>query len=210
MAGRRDRAAAGGAATETALASTAGGGAPSDESELVAARVARAAGFVPGGVTVEETRWAVRKLLEAVARQGPLVVVMEDIHWAEPTLLDLLEHLATLATDVPLLLLCLARPELLEERSSWTSVGGDRSIAISLEPLAPADARALLEQIERGADLAAEERSQLLATAEGNPFFLQQMVAMRTEARDPGGGIPPTIQAVLTARSTGWRPVSAR
>ena len=195
-----------GAATETALASTAGGGAPSDESELVAARVARAAGFVPGGVTVEETRWAVRKLLEAVARQGPLVVVMEDIHWAEPTLLDLLEHLATLATDVPLLLLCLARPELLEERSSWTSVGGDRSIAISLEPLAPADARALLEQIERGADLAAGERSQLLATAEGNPFFLQQMVAMRTEARDPGGGIPPTIQAVLTARIDGLAP----
>ena len=189
-----------GAATETALASTAGGGAPSDESKLVAARVARASGFVPGAVTVEETRWAVRKLLEAVARQGPLVVVIEDIHWGEPTLLDLLEHIATLATDVPLLLLCPARPELLEKRSSWPGLGGERSVVMPLEPLPAADARELLEQIERGADLAAEERSKLLATAEGNPFFLQQMVAMRTEAREYAGGIPPTIQAVLTAR----------
>ena len=189
-----------GAATERALASTVGGGAPSDESELVAARVARAAGFAPGGVTVEESRWAVRKLLEAVARQGPLVVVFEDIHWAEPTLLDLLEHIATLAAGAPLLLLCLARPELLEKRPSWTGVGGERSVVMPLEPLDPGDALRLLEQIERGANLAAEERSQLLATAEGNPFFLQQMVAMRTEAREYAGRIPPTIQAVLTAR----------
>ena len=146
-------------------------------------RVARAAGFVPGGVTVEETRWAVRKLLEAVARQGPLVVVMEDIHWAEPTLLDLLEHLATLAADVPLLLLCLARPELLEERSSWAERGrATEACDPRSSHLLRQTRDALLERIERGADLAAEERSRLLATAEGNPFFLQQMVAMRTEA----------------------------
>ena len=119
-----------GDATEMALASTARGGALSDESELVAARVARAAGFVPGGVTAEEARWAVRKLLEAVARRGPLVVVVEDIHWAEPTFLALLEHLATFVSDVPLLLLCLARPELLEEHSSWTSVGSGRNVLI--------------------------------------------------------------------------------
>ena len=195
-----------GDATETALAATAGGGASSDESELVASRVARAAGFVPGGVTAEEARWAVRKLFEAVARQAPLVVVVEDIHWAEPTLLALLEHVATLASDVPLLLLCLARPELLEEHSSWTGVGGDRSVLIPLEPLAPPEARALLEQLEQDADLAAEERSQLLAAAEGNPLFLQQMVAMRTEAGEYSGDIPPTIQAVLTARIDGLTP----
>jgi hypothetical protein len=192
-----------GEATEAALASTAGGGALSDDSELVASRVARAAGFVPGGVTAEETRWAVRKLLEAVARQGPLVVVVEDIHWAEPTLLALLEHVATLASAVPLLLLCLARPEFLEEHSSWADLGGDRNLLIPLEPLAAAEAQALLDRIEHGADLAAEERSRLLAAAEGNPLFLQQMVAMRTEAGEHSGDIPPTIQAVLTARIDG-------
>ncbi len=189
-----------GAPSETAIASIAGGATRGDDSGLVAARVARAAGFVPGGVTVDETRWAVRKLLEAVARRRPLVVVIEDIHWAEPTLLDLLEHVATLAADVPLLMVCLSRPELLDERSSWTTVGGDRSVVIPLEPLSPAEADELFEELARGADLDAEERARLLAAAEGNPFFLQQMVAMRTEMREDGGGIPPTIQAVLTAR----------
>ena len=170
-----------GEATETALATTVGDGTPSEETELVAVQVARAAGFAPGGVTAEEARWAVRKLLEAVARRGPLVVVVEDIHWAEPTLLELLEHVATFASGVPLLLVCLARPELLEERSSWAGVGGERSLVLPLPPLAPTEARALLERIERGAGLAAEERQRLLEAAEGNPLFLQQMVAMRTE-----------------------------
>jgi class 3 adenylate cyclase/tetratricopeptide (TPR) repeat protein len=188
-----------GAASEKALVSAAGG-LTKGEAELVASRVARAAGFVPGGVTAEETRWAVRKLLEAVARQGPLVVVIEDIHWAEPTLLDLLEHLATFAAAVPLLLVCLARPELLDERPSWTAVGGAPSVVLPLEPLSSAEAGELLEKTAHGADLSAEERAQLLATAEGNPLFLQQMAAMRAETREDPVGIPPTIQAVLTAR----------
>ena len=189
-----------GAPTETALASISGDAARGEDPGLVAARVARAAGFVPGGVTVDETRWAVRKLLEAVARRRPLVVVIEDIHWAEPTLLDLLEHVATLAAKVPLLVVCLARPELLEERSSWTTVGGERGVVAPLEPLSSAEADELFDELARGADLDAEERARLLAAAEGNPFFLQQMVAMRTELREKAGGIPPTIQAVLTAR----------
>ena len=189
-----------GAPSEAALASIVGRAADGDDAGLIAARVARAVGFVPGGVTADETRWAVRKLLEAVARRRPLVIVMEDIHWAEPTLLDLLEHVATLAADVALLVVCLARPELLDERPSWTTVGGDRGVVIPLEPLPPPEADKLFEELARGADLDAEERARLLAAAEGNPFFLQQMVAMRTEARESVGGIPPTIQAVLTAR----------
>ena len=137
-----------GAGTEAAVASLAGGGAPSDEAELIATRVARVAGFAAGAVTVEEAQWAVRKLLEAVARQGPLVVVVEDIHWAEPTLLDLLEHLSTLLAEVPVLLVCLARPELLEERPAWTSVGGERATVVRLEPLSPREAGELLEQLD--------------------------------------------------------------
>jgi class 3 adenylate cyclase/tetratricopeptide (TPR) repeat protein len=192
-----------GASTEVALATTIGSGAPTDESELVASRVGRAAGFAPGPVTVEETRWAVRKLLEAVARERPLVVVIEDIHWAAPSLLDLLVSVATLAGDAPLLLLCLARPELLDQRPSWRGAGGDRGAVVELEPLAPEAASNLLDQLDRGMDIGADDRAKLLATAEGNPFFLQQMIAIRTEAPEQEGGIPPTIQAVLTARIDG-------
>jgi class 3 adenylate cyclase/tetratricopeptide (TPR) repeat protein len=189
-----------GGASEEALARIAGEQEGSAASQTIATRVARAAGFVPGGVTVEEARWAVRRLLEAAARRRPLVVVVEDIHWAEPTLLDLLEHVATLAADVPLLLLCLSRPELLEERPSWSSVGGARALLIPLEPLSAMESRELLAQTGRAVDVPEDERARLLETAEGNPLFLQQMVAMREELREEGGGVPPTIQAVLAAR----------
>src|SRR5829696_7258 len=189
-----------GSASETALAAVAEENGHGTESHVIATAVARAAGFSPGGVTVEEARWGMRRLLEAAARTRPLVVMVEDIHWAEPTLLDLLEHVATLAADVPLLLVCLSRPELLEERPSWSSVGGDRAMLIPLDPLSTAESRELLAQTGRAVDVPADERARLLETAEGNPLFLQQMVAMREEMREEDGGVPPTIQAVLAAR----------
>jgi class 3 adenylate cyclase/tetratricopeptide (TPR) repeat protein len=170
------------------------------QAELIADRVARAAGFVNGHVQAEETQWAVRKLLEATAHQQPLVVVVEDIHWAAPTLLDLIEHVATFASGAPLLLVCLARPELLEQRAEWTAVGGERASVISLAPLTAVEAEELLEQLAHHPDRPAGEQADLLAAAEGNPFFLEQMVAMRAEMDDASPAIPPTIQAVLTAR----------
>jgi class 3 adenylate cyclase/tetratricopeptide (TPR) repeat protein/type II secretory pathway predicted ATPase ExeA len=187
-----------GAPTEHAVASLAGGDTPSRESELVASRISRAAGFVPGTVSIEEAQWAMRKLLETIARERPLVVVVEDIHWAEPSLLDLLEHVATLATGVPLLLLCLARPELIDEHPSWADAG-ERGEVISLEPLSAEEADTLLARLA-GGEVVSQEREQLLTTAEGNPFFLQQMVAMRAETPGGAAAIPPTIQAVLTSR----------
>jgi class 3 adenylate cyclase/tetratricopeptide (TPR) repeat protein len=189
-----------GVGTETAIAALAAAGAAEDEAELIAARLARVAGFTAGTVPVEEAQWAVRKLLQGLARRQPLVVVIEDIHWAEPTFLDLLEHLATLMAEVPVLLICLARPELLDERPSWAAVGGERATTVALEPLSPREAGELLEQLVRGLDLTTEEGAQLLVAAEGNPFFLQQMVAVRAEVRDDATAVPPTIQAVLTAR----------
>ena len=189
-----------GAGTEDAVAALARGGAAQDEAELIATRLARVAGFAAGAVPVEEAQWAVRKLLESVGRQRPLVVVVEDIHWGEPTLLDLLEHLSTILAEVPVLLVCLARPELLDKRPAWSTVGGERATVVRLEPLSPREAGELLEQLVRDADLTTEEPSQLLLPAEGNPFFLQQMVAMRAEAHDDTTAVPPTIQAVLTAR----------
>jgi class 3 adenylate cyclase/tetratricopeptide (TPR) repeat protein len=189
-----------GAGTESAIAALAAAGAAEDEAELIAARLARVAGFVAGTVSVEEAHWAIRKLLESLALRGPLVVVFEDIHWAEPTCLDLLEHLATLMAEVPVLLICLARPDLLDERPSWAAVGGQRATMVPLEPLLPGEAGELLEQLISSADMTSEEGATLLVAAEGNPFFLQQMVAVRAEARDDATAVPPTIQAVLTAR----------
>lgn len=190
-----------GAGTGTAIAALAAEGASAEDAELIAARLARVAGFESGAVPVEEAQWAVRKLLESIASRRPLVVVIEDIHWAEPTFLDLLEHLATQLTEVPVLLVCLARLELLDERPSWTALGGEGATVMPLAPFSPGEAQELLGQLLHGVDLPADERAQLLAVAEGNPLFLQQMVAVRTEAGDDGAGtVPPTIQAVLTAR----------
>src|SRR5919106_875885 len=190
-----------GGADEAALAALVDDHAEAYEARWVASRVARAVGFAPGGVAVDETQWAIRKLLESAARRRPLVVALEDIHWAAPTLLDLVEHLATFATDAPLLLVGLARPELLEERPAWKSVGGAHASVVQLEPLSPADSGELLDRLADGAELTTDERQRLLAAAEGNPLFLEQMVAMRAETGGEATSVTaPTIQAVLTAR----------
>ncbi|HEX5609810.1 MAG TPA: AAA family ATPase [Solirubrobacterales bacterium] len=190
-----------GGGTTAAVAALVAEGAPGEEDERITSRLARVAGFEPGPVPGEEAQWAVRKLLEKVAGRRPLVVAIEDIHWAEPTFLDLLEHVAAQLTEVPVLLVCQARLELLEERPFWAVIGGERATVMPLEPLPPAEAEELLGRLLNGVDLSAGERAQLLAAAAGNPFFLQQMVAMRVEVGDDAAAtVPPTIQAVLTAR----------
>ncbi len=189
-----------GAPSEAAVAALVDGDTPDAESELIAARVCRAAGFVPGTVSVEEAQWAFRKLMERVARDRPLVVAVEDIHWAEPSLLALLEHVATVAGGVPVLVVCVARPELSDAHPGWGEALGDRALTVPLEALSRAEANALFAGLPEGEGLTGEDREELLAAAEGNPFFLQQMVAMRAEAGDESTGIPPTIQAVLTSR----------
>jgi DNA-binding SARP family transcriptional activator len=140
----------------------------------------------------EETAWAARRVLEALARERPLVAVFDDLQWAEPQLLDLIEHVASLARDAPLLLLCLARPELLDARPAWGSarIGGT---TLLLEPLGDDDARLLAGAL--GATAGAER---IATAAEGNPLFIEQLVAVRGE----GGGdeLPPTITALLEAR----------
>lgn len=100
-----------------------------EDAARIASHIRGAAGLAKAGGTIEETFWAVRKLLEALARKQPVVALFEDIHWAEPTFLDLLEYLAAWTREAPLVILCLARPELLELRPAW---GGAQ---ISLEPL---------------------------------------------------------------------------
>ena len=103
-----------------------------DRAELIAERVAGALGFggIVGG-TSEEIFWAVRRLFEALARDGPLVIVVDDLHWAEPTFLDLIEHVADFSRGFPILLVCIARPELLDTRPGWRRTSPTRSRSCS-------------------------------------------------------------------------------
>ncbi len=141
----------------------------------------------------EEVFWSVRKALERRARERPLALVVDDIHWAEPTLLDLAEHLGDWTRDAPVLLLCLARPELLDERPAW------RGESMTLQPLSQLESEELIRNSVGHLPLEDEARMRILAVAEGNPLFVEQLLAMLAEGGDPGH-VPPTIHALLEAR----------
>src|SRR6266545_4027650 len=158
-----------------------------------------AVGMADDEVSPEEAFWAVRKLFEALAREQALVIVFDDLHWAEPTFLDLVEHLADWSREAPILLLCLARPELLDARPAW---GGGKLNATSLflEPLSEDETERLIDNLP--VRLADEMRTRIRTAAEGNPLFVEQMLAMLTDEEEVGAEleIPPTIQALLAAR----------
>jgi class 3 adenylate cyclase len=162
-----------------------------------AARPLRALlGETEASASAEEIAWGFRKLLEQEARDEPLVVVFDDLHWAEETLLDLVEHVADLSRDAPILLLCMARPELLERRPSW---GGGKwnATTVLLEPLDAAETETLLAEL---GDVPRELHERIVQVAEGNPLFLEEVLAL---VRASGGGeveVPATIQALLAAR----------
>jgi class 3 adenylate cyclase len=146
--------------------------------------------------SAEEIAWGFRKLLEQETQAHSLVVVFDDLHWAEETLFDLVEHVAELSRDAPVLLLCMARPELLERRPSW---GGGKwnATTVLLEPLDAEETEQLLSEL---GELSPELHERIVQVAEGNPLFLEEMLAL---VRDSGGArvdVPPTIQALLAAR----------
>jgi class 3 adenylate cyclase/tetratricopeptide (TPR) repeat protein len=145
----------------------------------------------------EETFRAVRRLVEALAHDRPLVLAFDDLQWAEPTFLDLVEYLAESAHDAPVLLLCLARPELYDGRPSWGG-GKVNATTIALEPLAPVESEQLIDVLG-GRDLDESLRHTITEAAEGNPLFIEEMMAM--VADDPtAAAVPPTINALLRAR----------
>ncbi|MFN2471488.1 MAG: AAA family ATPase [Gaiellaceae bacterium] len=159
---------------------------------------------VQGDASQQEIAWAARAWAERMAEPQPLILVWEDIHWAEEPLLDLIEHLATWAGDVPLLLLTLARPELLDVRPDWGG-GRVRATSIELEPLAPTESEQLVEALLEGSSdgtLAPGERRALLEKTEGNPLFVEETVRMFVEEGGDGaaGRIPDTLQALIAAR----------
>jgi DNA-binding SARP family transcriptional activator/class 3 adenylate cyclase/tetratricopeptide (TPR) repeat protein len=164
--------------------------------EQSARLVLSAVGLSDRAAHAEEIFWAVRRLFERVARQRPLVICVEDVHWAEPALLDLLEYLVAFSSGHPILLVCLARPEFVETRPAWAGALPGRLLLV-LDALSHAEARQLLESA--GAE-AIEPRTavRIMETAEGNPLFLEQLAAVGAESGE--GALPSTIQAVLAAR----------
>ena len=144
--------------------------------EVMAERLAGLLGLGPAAGP-EELPWAVRRFLEVMAERQPLVLVVDDLHWGEPALLELLEHVSEWSREAALLLLCVARPELAERRPEW---GGGRrnAIALTLEPLGQADSEQLLGEVLGGAPLEAGASRHLIELAEGNPLFLQELLAV--------------------------------
>ena len=150
-----------------------------DGDEAVARLVLGAIGLSDGAAQAEETFWAVRRLFERVASERPLVVVVEDVHWAEPTLLDLLEYLVAFSSGHAILLVCLARPELLEARPAWGAPLPNRSLLV-LDALSDADARQLVE-IAGAGDLGSAHRGADRGDGRGQP-------ALPRAARGRGSG----------------------
>ena len=148
----------------------------------------------------QEIAWAAREWAQRLGQEQPLVLIFEDIHWAEEPLLELIEHLATWVREAPLLLISLARPELLDIRPGWGG-GRVRATAIELEALGPTESEELVDALMTDGTLSEQDRRQLLAKTEGNPLFLEETVRMLDEdGAAEIGRIPDTLQALIAAR----------
>ena len=161
----------------------------------------------------EELVWAFRRGLEHVAEARPLVVLIDDIHWAEPTMLDLIESIADLARDSPILFICPARPEFLDDRPTWGG-GKINATTILLEPLTEGSALALIDELVPGGALPLAVRARIADAAEGNPLYVEEFLSTLIDdgalaadgdawiaSRDLESiAVPPTIQALLAAR----------
>jgi class 3 adenylate cyclase/tetratricopeptide (TPR) repeat protein len=163
-------------------------------------------------VAAEDAQWGVRKMFEHLARDRPVVIVFDDIHWAEPALLDLIEHVADRARDAPLLIVCVARPELLELRPGWAG-GKLNATSILLEPLAGDEVARLVDNLLGRAAIPDDTLARIMDAADGNPLFVEEMLGMLIDdgilRLDEGVWraedlaqitVPPTIQLLLAAR----------
>ena len=170
-----------------------------ENAALVAERIFGTVGTTEPSGAPEETFWAFRKLFEALAGERPLIAVVDELQWAEPTLLDLLEYLLTFAADEPILLLCMTRPELFDDRPSWAAPRRGATV-IALEPLGEAESATLVETLAAARGVAEAELPRIVEAAEGNPLFLEQLLAYRAGGGEGKAAVPPTIQALLAAR----------
>jgi class 3 adenylate cyclase/type II secretory pathway predicted ATPase ExeA len=185
----------------------------------VTARLASAIGLSTAAFPMHELYWAARRFLQGLAQRQPVVALIDDIHWAEPAFLELLEHVLDAAADAPILLLATARHELVEEHPTWP----DRPNAtrLLLRPLSDAAAAQVVRSLLGQASLSPSLVARIVAAAEGNPLYVEQMLSMLIDSRavqhdDEASGlagmaglatddddeiaVPPTIQALLEAR----------
>jgi class 3 adenylate cyclase len=174
-------------------------------------RVASAVGLAEEQYPLDEIYWGTRKLLEALARDRPVILQVEDVHSGEEAFLALLEHVVNRA-KAPLLLLCTSRPELLDRRPDWCAAPEGRRIV--LEPLSEEDTIEVIDRLLGGSALPAKARARIIALAEGNPLFVEHVLSMLVDdgllvagpdGWEPAGelsdvAIPDSIQAVLAAR----------
>jgi class 3 adenylate cyclase/tetratricopeptide (TPR) repeat protein len=162
------------------------------------------------GADIRQTFWAVRRLLEVLAEDGPLVVVIDDIHWAESTFLDLLQYLSGFSAGHPMFVLCTSRPEIRERRPDWASV----STMVMLAPLTAAECERLIANLLGEAGVSGDAADRIAEAAEGNPLFVEEMLHKLIDdgslERDGGTwtatrdlsevSVPGTISALLAAR----------
>lgn len=190
---------AAGDTTEEAIATLLGN---SREGGRIAEHLATAFGSVRTAGAVEGTSAAFGRFVELIATRRPLIMTIEDIHWAEPTLLELIQDIVDSSRGAPILMLCLARPELVEKDPSWRRTRYNSSL-LQLEPLAPAAADALIGSLPNHVRLAAAKRRAIRDAAEGNPLFIEQMGAHAKEGMGGRVDVPVTLHGLLAARLDG-------
>jgi class 3 adenylate cyclase len=169
-------------------------------------------GLEGGGAATDREAlfFSARVLVEAVAMQGPTLLLYEDIHWADESLLDLLETFAQRVREVPVMFVALARPELLTNRPGWGG-GVPSYTALLLDPLSPRAARELAEQLLMSAALIEDRAAAIAATAEGNPLFIEELSASVAErSTDESERLPTSVQAIVAARLDALRPDERR
>jgi tetratricopeptide (TPR) repeat protein len=189
-----------------------------DHATAIAARLGEVLGIAEGRSTPEETAWAIRRFLEILATEQPVIAVWEDVHWAEPAMLDAIDHVADWARDAPILLLCTARPEFLDSRAAW-GAGKERASVLTLPPLDGDASTQLIANLLGGGRLPADAADRVTDAGGGNPLFVEQMVSMLIDdglvVREDGGredagwtpvgdlssiAVPPSVAALLAAR----------
>jgi tetratricopeptide (TPR) repeat protein len=180
----------------------------------IAARMNGAIGFSEEPFTVEETFWAARRFLEILARTEPLIVVIDDIHWAEQTFLDFIGYVLQTTTDAPLVVVCSARRDLLEEHPEWNDERPGAT-KLLLHPLSDQESAQVVSNLLGSSNLEPDVQAKIVARAGGNPLFVEQLLGMLTDAgllaQDANGRwtatsdlgqikLPPTIAALLVSR----------
>jgi class 3 adenylate cyclase/tetratricopeptide (TPR) repeat protein len=196
-----------------------------DRLQAVRARIAVILGLeAPGAVLPNvpaeriavELSWGIRQYLESVAASGPLVVVIDDLQWADPSALEVLGQMADRFGAVPMLLVCIARPELLERYPSW-SAGTANALLLLLEPLNATDTQTLVSRLLGIEDMPPQVGSSVVERSAGNPLFCEEYVRMLVDAKraEPADGpgrvtratsdlpLPETIQSIVAARIDG-------